>query len=333
MKFGRNCWYMLGWAHELTSEQLLARQIAGLPVVAYRSPEGSAVAMEDRCCHRHAPLSRGKLEQDGLRCGYHGLKFGHDGRCIDLPGQDRIPDSLKVVTYPAFEYKDMVFVWLGDPNAVQDADLPDFYWHGSDDWCGRPRLTHVEANYQLIVDNVLDFSHLAWLHSASFGTPSASSAKGKVTRDGDDIRLRYLYESTPITPFHQKLTGYSGDVDREHTINWRFPGIVWVSNRYWEAGKMDQRPIFDVRSTHFLTPETATTTHYFWTHANHADCGSDEQMDLTYDVVTHAFQGEDLPMIEAQQMNIDTESRMRAVYWDEAPALARQITARKLEAN
>ena len=333
MTFSHDCWYMLGGAHEFTSNELLARRVAGLPVVAYRNTDGNAVAMEDRCCHRHAPLSRGVLEPDGLRCGYHGLKFGHDGQCIDVPGQERIPNTLKVRTYPTCEHKDMVFVWLGDEGALQDVDLPDFYWHDSDEWCRRPMLTHVEANYQLIVDNVLDFSHLAWLHDNSFGTPSASSAKGKVTRDGDDVRISYFYESTPITPFHQKLTGYVGEVDREHTINWRYPGIVWVSNRYWEAGKSDQRPIFDVRSTHFLTPETDTSTHYFWTHANRADCGSDEQMDFTYELVTHAFQGEDLPMIEAQQANIDTESRMRSVYWDEAPALARQITARKLEAN
>jgi phenylpropionate dioxygenase-like ring-hydroxylating dioxygenase large terminal subunit len=333
MPFARNCWYMFGWTHEFTPDELLARRVAGLAVVAYRNRNGEVIAFEDRCCHRHAPLSRGALEGDGLRCGYHGLKFGDDGRCIDIPGQDRIPETLRVRKYPTYEHKDMVFVWLGNQDAIEDAELPDFYWHDSDDWCGRPRLTHAKANYELIVDNILDFSHLAWLHGDSFGTPSASSAKGQVTRDGDDIRLRYIYEATPITPFHQKLTGYEGKVDREHVISWRYPGIVWVENRYWAAGNRDARPIFEVRSTHFLTPETESTTNYFWTHANRADCGSDEQMDLTYEVVTHAFQGEDLPMIEAQQTNIDPETRMRAVYWDEAPALARQITARNIEAG
>ena len=88
MPFARNCWYMFGWTHEFTPDELLARRVAGLAVVAYRNRNGEVIAFEDRCCHRHAPLSRGALEGDGLRCGYHGLKFGDDGlaaRAPDLP--------------------------------------------------------------------------------------------------------------------------------------------------------------------------------------------------------------------------------------------------------
>lgn len=322
---------MFGWSHEFQSDSLLARRVADCPVVAYRSEAGKVVAMEDRCCHRHAPLSRGVLESDGLRCGYHGLKFGNDGRCVDVPGQERIPDTLRVRAYPVLEHKDMVFVWLGDPARAGAANLPDYYWHQSDDWCMRPSHVHVKANYQLIIDNVLDFSHLAWLHGDSFGTPNAASARGAVARVGDDIRLRYVYEDTAITPFHQTLTEHTGRVDREHVISWRAPSMVWVSARFWPAGRRDEKPIFEVRSTHFLTPETETTTNYFWTHANRADFGSEEQMDFTYGVVANAFAVEDRPMIEAQQANLDPDARMRSVYWDEAPALARSITARRLQ--
>lgn len=331
--FPRNCWYGVGWAHELTADNLLARQIAGEKVVAFRTAEGKACVMQDRCCHRHAPLSRGTLEPDGLRCGYHGMKFGADGRCIDVPGQDRIPETFRVKSYAVAEHKDFVFVWLGDPALADPSTLPDFYWHGSDDWVMRPGHIYVKANYQLIIDNVLDFSHIAWLHGPSFGTASAASAKGEVTGKDGGVELRYFYPNTPIRAFHTRLVGFEGPVDREHIINWRAPGFVYTSAKFWPAGHSDERPMIDFRTSHFLTPETESTTNYFWTHANRSDLASDEQMDLTYDVVTRAFSEEDRPMIEAQQTNICPEERMRGVYWDEAPTIARQEIDRLLAAE
>ena len=287
--FPRNCWYGLGWAHELTTEKLLARQIAGEKLIAFRTADGQVSVMQDRCCHRHAPLSRGILESDGVRCGYHGMKFAADGRCIDVPGQDRIPDTFRVTTYHAVEHQDFVFVWLGDPALADPDTLPDFYWHVSDEWVMRPSHIYVNASYQLIIDNVLDFSHLAWVHGASFGTSSAAAAKGEVTRQGRGLELRYFYSNTPITTFHTQLVGYEGPVDREHIIKWRAPAMVFTSAKFWPAGRSAERPMIEFRTSHFLTPETETTTNYFWTHANRADLASAEQMDLTYDVVARAF--------------------------------------------
>jgi phenylpropionate dioxygenase-like ring-hydroxylating dioxygenase large terminal subunit len=86
LKFLRESWYVAARAVEVT-RQPLARTLLDEPVVLYRGEDGTAVALEDRCCHRHLPLSMGKLEGDRLRCGYHGLLFAPDGRCVEIPGQ------------------------------------------------------------------------------------------------------------------------------------------------------------------------------------------------------------------------------------------------------
>ena len=106
--FLRNTWYVAAWSHELPPGALLARTIAGEALVLWRTASGSIAALEDRCCHRQAPLSCGRVEADGLRCGYHGLKFAPDGRCIEVPGLDRVPPAARVRRYAVVEHRHWV---------------------------------------------------------------------------------------------------------------------------------------------------------------------------------------------------------------------------------
>ena len=94
--FLRNGWYVAAWNREVTRERPLGRTLLGEPVVLYRRADGTPVALEDRCCHRHAPLSLGTVVGDDLRCGYHGLKFDGCGVCVEIPGQDRIPPDARI---------------------------------------------------------------------------------------------------------------------------------------------------------------------------------------------------------------------------------------------
>ena len=84
MMFLRNCWYVAGWSHHIAADSLVSRTMLGEPIVLYRKADGGVVALEDRCCHRLAPLSRGRIEGNDLRCMYHGLKFAPSGRCLSL---------------------------------------------------------------------------------------------------------------------------------------------------------------------------------------------------------------------------------------------------------
>lgn len=101
--FVRNAWYCAGWDYDVSQAKnaVVARKIAGERVVLYRKPDGAVVAMEDRCPHRHASLSLGRKEGDSLRCMYHGMKFGPDGQCTEVPGQSTIPEHACVRTFPS----------------------------------------------------------------------------------------------------------------------------------------------------------------------------------------------------------------------------------------
>ena len=81
--FIRNCWYMAGWSRDFPRDQAALVTILDESIVIYRTADGTAVALRDRCCHRFAPLSMGRIEGDDIRCMYHGFKFAPSGKCIE----------------------------------------------------------------------------------------------------------------------------------------------------------------------------------------------------------------------------------------------------------
>jgi phenylpropionate dioxygenase-like ring-hydroxylating dioxygenase large terminal subunit len=85
-----NAWYVAAWSNEITGKPL-ARTILDEPIVMYRGANNRIAALEDRCCHRGMPLSEGEVFGDNIRCEYHGMLFDGAGRCVDIPGQAKIP--------------------------------------------------------------------------------------------------------------------------------------------------------------------------------------------------------------------------------------------------
>jgi vanillate O-demethylase monooxygenase subunit len=112
--FLMNTWYVAAWDHELIDGKLLARTILDKPVMLYKGDSGRVAALDNRCCHRGAKLSNGRMEGDDIRCMYHGLKFDPSGKCIQIPGQDNIPKGLGVRSYPVVERQHLVWIWMGD---------------------------------------------------------------------------------------------------------------------------------------------------------------------------------------------------------------------------
>mgnify|MGYP000091146854 CR=1 FL=1 len=122
--FLQNCWYCAGWEFDISQGKnaLISRRIAGEPIMLYRKIDGEIIAMEDRCCHRQAPLSMGMKEGNDIRCGYHGIKFDSNGKCLEIPGQKIIPDNAYVRTFPVVVRDSWVWIWMGDPE-MADPDL------------------------------------------------------------------------------------------------------------------------------------------------------------------------------------------------------------------
>jgi vanillate O-demethylase monooxygenase subunit len=300
--FLRNCWYVIAWDHEVPADGLLARSVLNEPIIVFRRADGGFAALEDRCCHRHAPLSKGRYEGDGVRCGYHGLKFDGDGRCVDAPGLDRIPPQARVKTYPVAVRNKWVFVWMGDPAQAEARLLPDSFSNDHPDWRNRPGYLHYDTPYLLICDNLLDFSHLSYVHEQTLGgSTEIARARPEIETLERGVRVSRRVPDVPPPPYYAKIRRFAGNVDRWFVYDFLFPGTLPMSSGGKPAGQPEPDPANSVllHSCQTLTPETDGTTHYFFQQSHRADAGDASVTEGIYQSLVTAF-NEDRDMITAQ---------------------------------
>ncbi|MCK9512181.1 MAG: Rieske 2Fe-2S domain-containing protein [Pigmentiphaga sp.] len=297
----KNCWYVIAWEHEIPAGGMLSRTVLNEPILVYRTTQG-LVAMEDRCCHRLAPLSKGQLEGDSVRCGYHGLKFAPDGRCIEAPGVDVIPSRARVRTYPVASHNRWVFVWMGEPERADKALLPDNFSCDHPDWVYKPGYLHYDTPYLLIADNLLDFSHLSYVHADTLGgSTEIAQAKVEIERVPQGIRTTRRVPDVPPSPFWQTFQRFEGNVDRWFIYDFLLPGTLLMSSGGRPVGNApdDLRGGVEMHSCQTLTPETETTTHYFFQQAHRRAIEDPAVTDAVYAGLLQAFE-EDRDMITAQ---------------------------------
>jgi len=322
----RNSWYVAAWGREVTRTPL-ARMLLGQPVVLYRRQDGTPVALEDRCCHRHLPLSMGRIEGDDLRCGYHGLRFDASGACVEIPGQARIPREARVRAYPLQERYSWVWIWMGDPAKADPALIPNWWWADHPEWAfSKPDRIHVRCNYQLVSDNVLDVTHLAYVHATSIGASSITEFPAIVERDERLVRLTRWILDRPPPPLYREAGGFKGNVDRWQIVE-HVPPCFSVNF----AGCKDETGRIDLMALSAPTPETASTTHYFFGFVRNFKLG-DPAVDRVFEVDFVRVFNEDVPVLEAQQRMLELMPGAPKIdiAVDAAPLAARRMLERLL---
>nr|WP_280982801.1 Rieske 2Fe-2S domain-containing protein [Bradyrhizobium sp. ISRA463] len=239
--FLRNAWYVAALNQELIDGKKLARTILERPIVLYRGSSGKVVALDDRCCHRAAPLSMGRVEGDDIRCMYHGMKFAADGKCIQIPGQDVIPAKLGVRSYPVVERYNMIFIWTGDPAKADPKLILDYPPLEDPKWRGLPGYMHYKANWLLIVDNLSDFAHLAFVHTNTLGGSEEYAYKTKpvaIEKLEDGFRVERWHMGAEPPPYHRKVIPNKTDpVDRRNIGRMLIPGIFTLDTTFAPAGQ------------------------------------------------------------------------------------------------
>ena len=305
-KFLRNAWYIAAWGDELT-EKPVARRICDEPLVLFRDKSGRAVALEDRCCHRAAPLSRGEVVESGIQCGYHGLVFDHSGTCVSIPGQPRIPEDARVRAYPVVEKDAFIWVWMGEAARADASKIVDFPYHNDPArWPMKHDCYAIKGNYMLMVDNLMDLTHLGYLHAKTVGgNPSAHvDAEMKTTRTPTGLKFtRWMRNSVP-PPTYVKAYGFKGRVDRWQEFEWIAPASIlqWTGAADAGTGAYEGKREggFQFRLFHGLTPETETSCFYFWSCMNGYRQDEPEATEQLYRESAPTFL-EDKEMVEAQQ--------------------------------
>jgi vanillate O-demethylase monooxygenase subunit len=303
----KNCWYVAAWDHEVGAKSL-ARTLLDRPVVLYRGSDGKPIALEDRCAHRHLPLSLGCVEGDNIRCGYHGLLFDRRGACIQIPGQTRVPPGSAVRTYPVVERWRWLWIWMGDDEQADPALIPDYHWNDDPEWVSIGDRFHVKGGYRLLIDNLLDLTHVQFVHGSTLATDKVADFPVEVSRDGDRVRVNRWIMDGPPPPMFAKAGKIEGNVDRWQLITWSPPShfVIDVGCATAGTGARDGNRAhgLEMYSNHTITPETEKSCHYFWHHARNFNRDDPAVTEFLRKAAGGAF-FEDVGIIEAQQRSID----------------------------
>jgi vanillate O-demethylase monooxygenase subunit len=323
--FLRNYWYIAATADEV-SRALIQRWILGVPVLLYRTEAGLPVALEDVCPHRSLPLSMGALVGDAVRCGYHGITFATDGKCIRIPGQDHIAPRWKVASFPIVEKWRFLWIWMGDAEKADPAAIPDFHWNDDPAWIPTGGHLPIRCHYQLLVDNLLDLSHLAFVHPTTIGNDAVAENPLAVSQKGDEVHMVRQMPACPAPPLYVKLRGYSGEIDRSQDIVFSPPSNVVIASLSVPRGSADSDLALEYYVLNGITPGTDNSCHHFW--AVSRNCAPAPEVTAAFrEGALRAF-NEDVIVLEKQQAMIDAQGGIDG--WLHSNADAGGMAARRV---
>ncbi len=298
----RNAWYVVGWEKDLAGGKPFGTRILDEPIVVWRASTGAVIALDDRCSHRSAPLSMGRCEGDRIRCTYHGLLYNTEGRCVEIPGQSVIPPAARVRKYPAVVRHSWIWVWMGDAATADPALIPPAVGFDDPDYLlGSGQLDYA-APAELIHNNLLDFSHLSFVHTESFrATATWAANQPKVTVLPRGVRIERwlpnepgLYDANPV--------------DNWSSYDYLVPGILLMGSGPYAAGTaqasgfgppVGATPLSLAFTSQAVTPTTPHTSRYFFMWGPHRRYGNEDARDALMSAAMQAF-AEDRAVIEGQ---------------------------------
>lgn len=317
MKYLRRAWYVAAWMHEILPGKILHRTILGEPLALFRSADGSPAALLDRCPHRFAPLSAGVLSGGRVMCRYHGLEFDTQGRCVANPHGPAL-QSLAVRSWPVRDAHRATWIWMGDPAEADPALIPplDYLGDAPDTAFSCGQLLSGRGNYELFSDNILDLSHTDYLHPTTLGGGAVTKTRQRIEETDSYIEVTWYAPDTPPLPVMRSLVPNLPErTDTIQAVRWYAPSVMRLISGVVESGRPLSEGFSNVNA-HIMTPETETTSHYFFA-ATRNFLTEDGALNLRLAKVReHIFLTEDKPMIELVQ-----ERMGGADFWDLKPRL------------
>jgi vanillate O-demethylase monooxygenase subunit len=325
-----NRWYVAAWDSEVDRSPI-GRTICGQPIMLYRKLDRSLVAMRDACPHRLLPLSMGIKEGDSIRCRYHGLLIGSDGRAEEMPMRnDPVNKSICVQVYPVVERHRFIWVWIGDASQADPKTIPDLWPCSHPEWTFDGGYFRIDCDYRLLIDNLMDLTHETYVHDGSIGQRELMEAPIETHVEGDRVIVTRWMPGIDAPPFWRGALKQSGPVDRWQICHFIEPSNVIIDVGVAPVGSGATVEQHDQGVRGFvidaMTPESETSTHYFWGMARNFDIH-----DAGFTARFKKQQGgvflEDVEVLEAQQRSLSAnpDLKLRAYVIDQGGVKARII--------
>jgi len=329
MNYIQNAWYVAGWASEF-SDTLMRVTVLEQNMVMFRSSTGEVVALEDRCPHRQLPLSKGKRIGDDIQCGYHGMTFNCEGKCVRIPGQDNLPASAYVRKYPVHQKHSIVWIWMGEADQANIDEIFDMAEFEEPNWhAHQGNALHLKSNYLNVAENLVDPAHVSFVHPTTLGNAASESVPVHVSTEGEVITAwRWIRNSEPIG-FFKNFGNFKGNVDRWHYYYLHLPCTAVID---FGSADADRNLSEDERSQgvqifalHFITPVNSQYTIDRWMHIRNTAIDDESASGKMDEMFQTAF-AEDKEILEAiqQEENLPATRRPIRIAIDKGPLVYRK---------
>ena len=334
--FPRNFWYVAAMAHEVKPGDLFPRTLLGDPVLMFRRQDGTAAAVENRCSHRRVSLHLGRLVGDHVQCGYHGLEFDASGACVRIPNQERIPPKACIKSYPLVERDGFLWIWMGDRARAEHEPVPDFSEVcASTAYVGRRSdALRVEAPYTYNLENVMDLSHVTYVHKQTVGTAQVAETKPQTVIGSEVIEVRREWERAEAAPVFRRLFGW--DVAKRTQVIRFWPGAnIQLDITSEPVGNTDPTQVRQIRVVGPCTPETEGSHFKFSTMYRNFALDDEDVTNRLADAFL-ATVHEDKVLMENQWRNAREDGAnapMFDIAVDQAPLATRRMLIRLTQAE
>lgn len=283
MKWIRESWYVIALENEIPSiddKKVFSRTILNERILVYRSEKDlfKLIALRDRCVHRKVPISTGVRIGDDVRCGYHGLQYCPTGKLCKVPGMEEadVP-NWAVESYTVEARHGYVFVWMGRSEADYTL-LPSNEELEHIGACATGYM-HAEVPSWMLCDNLLDFTHLDFVHPTTLGgTTTFSSIKPEIKEIDRGVTISWDMPDVEAPPYYGKFRRFASKMDRWFNYKFKLPGVLMMDS----GGKpknYDDVPV-KLQVKQFIVPETETTCHYFFSQSLSKEFDADNIADV-----------------------------------------------------
>jgi phenylpropionate dioxygenase-like ring-hydroxylating dioxygenase large terminal subunit len=334
--FLRDAWYVAALDQDLL-DRPMAIKVLNERIVLYRQTAGTVVALEDACVHRKLPLSMGYIRGDNIECGYHGLTYNSAGECVRIPCADRIPHGARVRSYAIVSRYGLLWIWMGSPQLADHSKIFDVAHWGDPSWgVTTGDAMTVDCNYLYMTDNLLDPSHVAWVHPGSFGNAACESTPVDVRANETGVVASRWMRGVEVAPLYVSFVNFRGLCDRLQHYEVRYPSHALIKAVFVPSGAGGpdaerQETAFIMDSYNFLTPVDAEHTRYYWFQMRNVFPNDAQVSRLMADGVRGAFEEDRVILNAVQRSFADTQSANIDIAIDAAPLRFRRRLRQLIE--
>lgn len=179
----KNSWYAVLSSREIKNNKLLSAKRLGKNLVFFRGKDGELSCFMDKCLHRGAALSGGKIKENCIQCPFHGIEYDKDGKCVFIPSEGKSSEKdfsrFNLEKFPVKEVNDMIYLWYGDEEVIGE---PDYFDEVSKEGYVYSELVdHWKVHYSRVIENQMDVSHLPFVHYNTIGRGNKTLVNGPKT--------------------------------------------------------------------------------------------------------------------------------------------------------